>query len=249
MRQKGKDKCMNGIFNLDSPLMSFLSKFADLMILNLLTLICCIPIVTIGASLTSMYYVLLRFHNEEVGSVIKDFFHSFKNNFKQATIMWVMYLLLIVALVEDYYLMFVVGLQTLLSLRYVVYVFTALVLISITWSFVLLSRYSNSIARMILNSFCVGVTHFVSTFVMVLLMLVPVAVILVFPAAFPIILIIGLSVVGYLQALLFSRVFKKLEQPQTESDASETDMPDSYDDDVTEATDSLASQLDDQDKE
>ena len=51
---------MGKLFNIDSPVMRFLGKVADLMILNLVTLLCCIPVVTIGASLTAMHYVLLK---------------------------------------------------------------------------------------------------------------------------------------------------------------------------------------------
>lgn len=240
---------MKGIFNLDSPLMSFLSRVGDLMILNLWTLICCIPIVTIGASLTAMYYVLLRLHNEEIDSVTRDFFRSFKLNFKQATIMWAIYLVAIIVVVEDYYLMYVVGSQTLLRLRYVVYIFTALVLISFTWSFVQLSRYNNSIGRIILNSYCIGFTNFSRTVFMALLTLVPLAVILVCPAATPIILVIGFSLVGYLQTLLFSKVLKRLEQPQTKNEESETDIPVSCDDDVASGTDPLSPLLHEPNKE
>ena len=48
------------IFDLDSPLMNVLNKMADLMWLNILTLICCIPVITAGAALTSMHYVALK---------------------------------------------------------------------------------------------------------------------------------------------------------------------------------------------
>ena len=51
---------MNNLFNMDGPLFRFLSKVADLMILNLIFLISCIPIVTIGASITALSYVTLK---------------------------------------------------------------------------------------------------------------------------------------------------------------------------------------------
>ena len=77
---------MKGIFDFNNPVMSFLSKLADLMILNVLTIICCVPIVTVGASLSSMYYVLLRLRNEETSFVTKDFFHAFRQNLRQGRI-------------------------------------------------------------------------------------------------------------------------------------------------------------------
>ena len=51
---------MSGFFNMDSPVMRFLSRVCDLMILNFMCLICCIPIVTIGASVTALYSVTLK---------------------------------------------------------------------------------------------------------------------------------------------------------------------------------------------
>jgi uncharacterized membrane protein YesL len=107
-------------------------------------------------------------------------------------------------------------------LRYAVYIATALVLIGFTWSFVQLSRYQNSIRRIILNSFRIGFAHFLRTIVMALLTLVPLSVILVYPAAIPVILVIGLTLVGYLQTVLFSPVLQKLEQPQVENEKPET---------------------------
>jgi len=56
---------MGKFFNLDSPLMRFMTKLADLMILNLLFLITCIPVITIGAAWTSLYYVTLKMVKDE----------------------------------------------------------------------------------------------------------------------------------------------------------------------------------------
>ena len=66
------------IFDLDSPLMRVLTKMADLMLLNLLALICCIPIITVGASLTALHYVALKIVRNEEGYIIRTFFKSFK---------------------------------------------------------------------------------------------------------------------------------------------------------------------------
>ena len=67
--------------SLDSPLMRFLGKMADLMILNLLVIFCSIPIITMGASLTAMHYVALKIVRNEEAYITKDFFKSFKCTF------------------------------------------------------------------------------------------------------------------------------------------------------------------------
>ena len=76
------------IFDLDSPLMNVLNKMADLMWLNILTLICCIPVITAGAALTSMHYVALKIVRNEESYITRSFFKSFKTNFRQATLIW-----------------------------------------------------------------------------------------------------------------------------------------------------------------
>ena len=48
------------LFNPESRFMEALSTISDLMILNLVTLVCCLPVITIGAALTGMHYVLLK---------------------------------------------------------------------------------------------------------------------------------------------------------------------------------------------
>ena len=60
-------------FNLDSPVMQALGKMADLMWLNILTLICCIPVVTVGASLTAMHYMALKIVRNEECYITKGF--------------------------------------------------------------------------------------------------------------------------------------------------------------------------------
>ena len=57
------------LFNYDSPFWSFMSRLADLIILNLLWIVFCIPVVTIGASTTAMYRVTLNMVRGE-GSLV-----------------------------------------------------------------------------------------------------------------------------------------------------------------------------------
>ena len=92
---------MGRIFDMDSPVMRFLTVMADLMILNILTIICCIPIITAGASLTGLHYVLLKMARNEEGYIVKSFFKSFKQNFRQATIIWLIILAFIIIFIGD----------------------------------------------------------------------------------------------------------------------------------------------------
>ena len=77
------------LFSPDSPGMRFLSLVADAMIVGLLWLLTSIAIITIGASTTAAYYVLMRRISDREGSITSDYFLSFRENFKNATIIFV----------------------------------------------------------------------------------------------------------------------------------------------------------------
>ena len=76
---------MGHFFSMDNKFFTFMGRVADLCILNIICLICCIPIVTAGASITAMYYVTLKMVRNEEAYIVRSFFKSFKENFKQAT--------------------------------------------------------------------------------------------------------------------------------------------------------------------
>ncbi len=82
---------MRSLFSTDSPFFQKLSTFSELVFLNLLTILCSVPIVTIGAAATALFYTVEKNRNGESGS-LKTFFRAFKESFKQATIIWIVLL-------------------------------------------------------------------------------------------------------------------------------------------------------------
>ena len=92
------------LFDLDSPLMQGLSKMADLMWLNILTILCCLPIVTVGPALTALNYMALKIVRNEECYITKGYFTSFKRNFIQGTIIWLIFLVIIAVLGCDFYI-------------------------------------------------------------------------------------------------------------------------------------------------
>lgn len=77
------------LFQVDSPLYKFLQRFLDVLILNFWLIVCCIPIITVGASITAAYSVALKMAKEEEGYITKSFFKAFKENWKQGTVLWI----------------------------------------------------------------------------------------------------------------------------------------------------------------
>ena len=92
---------MSKLFRMDSPLMRFLTKIADLMVLNILFCVTSIPLFTVGASWTALYSVTLKMVRDEEGSVSRSYFRSFRQNFRQATLLWLGVLVVLALLVLD----------------------------------------------------------------------------------------------------------------------------------------------------
>ncbi|MDE7404958.1 MAG: YesL family protein, partial [Lachnospiraceae bacterium] len=148
---------MGRLFDLDSPLFSGLNKLADLIYLNILTMICCIPIITIGASMTALNYVALKIVRNEEGYITRAFFKSFKQNFKQATVIWLILLLIAGVLAGDVFifsystLTFPTWMRTMLAVVAFVLVFTMMHV------FPVLARFDNSIRQTFKNSLYMGI--------------------------------------------------------------------------------------------
>ena len=201
---------MGRIFSLDSPLMQFLNKVADLMILNLITLICCLPIVTAGASITAMHYVLLRYARKEEGYTVKPFFKAFKENFVQATIEWLIMLAVGIIFALDIIIMRrSTGFPS--FLKYAVIGIAILTYILVQLVFPLQMRFVNPVKTTFKNALIMSIAHLPRVFLMALISLAPIVLQLLSFQLTPIIIMFGMSVPGLACAYIYSPIFKKFE--------------------------------------
>lgn len=92
---------MGGIFDLNNKFFQFMGKVADCMILNILWILSSLPLFTIGASTTALYYTVVKVIRHDIGNVGREYWHSFRDNFKQATLIWFLIFLLCGILVID----------------------------------------------------------------------------------------------------------------------------------------------------
>lgn len=95
---------MNAIFNPENRFWMFMDKVMDAMIISILWLVCSLPIVTMGAATTAVFQFTLYQVRDEEGYVWKSFFKAFRQNFRQATILWLTGLAAGIFLVVDVYL-------------------------------------------------------------------------------------------------------------------------------------------------
>ena len=219
---------MHNLFRMDSKLMIWACKFADLLWLNLLTGIFCLPVISIGSSLAAMHTVLLSIYRNEEAGIFKSFVRAFAQNFGQSTIIWILYLLNGLALGICLYLDAKDILEFPLFVKYILYIAAALTIVSAAWVFVLQSRYDNPVWVTIKNTFIIGIAHVKYTIGMVLLFIAPFVLMILVPQAEPFVLFMGLSFPGFLQAMMYSKVFIKIENmlESSPSDSAEISASD-----------------------
>ena len=214
---------MGGIFNYDSPLMSGLGKLADLVILNLLTLLFCIPVVTAGASLTACHYVALKIRRGE-GYVWKNFWKSFKVNLKQSTIIWLMLIAFVIVSIMSYTLASsTMGGTKGTIICTVIFVGTIFVAMTCAWVFPMQSKFINNISTTIKNAFLMAFKYLFRTLLMIVIHALPVVLVLVLSYQwYSILFMFGCSVPTYLCAMLYDKKFEEIEDMIMQRQAEET---------------------------
>ena len=146
------------LFNPDSKFMRAMSRLADMMLLNLSFLLTCIPIFTVGASLTALYTVSFRLDTPKEGHDLRDYFTAFKLNFKQSTIVWLLFAFSGGALFFDWYLFSSMqGRGSLVSILIILLMGIWLIVFSLT--FPLLSRFENSTKQTLKNALILGIAY------------------------------------------------------------------------------------------
>ena len=191
-----------------NPFVEFLELLADLAILNVLFLLCCLPVVTAGGVLAGLNYAAEKLRRQE-GRPAANFFRGFRVNFRQATIFWIIFLCLMVFLFLDLYFLIQNGESGLYLLL------LGLVLLWLIFTFIyfypLLVRFDNKLLRHVRNAFLLSLTHLGRTICLTALTLAPLLIwmvsgqLLLYTSVFW--LLVGFSAAAYCSALLLRKVF------------------------------------------
>ena len=199
---------MGGLFHPDGAFARYGAKLWDMMWLNLLTVVCSLPVFTAGAAMTAMHYVLLKIFRDEEGAITAAFFKAFRENFKQSTVIGILFA------VAAYLLVLSAGIAYALSmgwLRYLLIAVLAVVVCAWNWSVVFQSRYRNTISGTVRYSLLALAAHPVRSAVMLALFVVPIAAVLAAPKNLILVLLIGFTLPGFVQVCLYHPVLRKLE--------------------------------------
>ena len=150
-----------------------MSRVADLMILNLITIACCVPIVTIGPALTALFYMTMKMMRNEESYIVRGYFKSFKENLKQGIIINLIMLAAGLLLFMDFRI--AQGMEG--NMGRVMYFLLAFILLIYLMVFLyvypVLARFYNTIRNTFVNAFLMSVRHLPYTLLMILVTVLP----------------------------------------------------------------------------
>ncbi len=199
-------------FNTDSPFFRFLGTFGRFACLNIVFVITCIPVITIGQSIIALYSSVFKYANEEDQSLVSNYFKAFKSSFISNTI----YFLITAALaaIISYSLYFwyklnagwwtwvIVGLLAILSIAFLFVIF---------YLYPLLARYTQRGKQVIQNAFLLSIANIGITLAILAINIAAVALFYLSPSFRAIFAVFGIAFVAYCKALLLMKAFKKYE--------------------------------------
>ena len=186
-----------------------MNRIFDLFVLLCLTVLCSLPVITIGASLTALYYVLLKIVRMEEGNIVSQFFKGFKENFFKATLLWLV--------VGGFFAVFYIDIMLLNQRaidygdveRIVLLVIAAIVLMISSYVFPLQAQFENPVRRTLKNAFVVSIMNFPRSLELLALRAIPIVIMLFLPETIYFLPVLSIVLVPYFSTQVLVRVFDK----------------------------------------
>ncbi len=215
---------MHRFFSMDNKFFVFMGKVADLCLLNLVCLACCIPIVTAGASITALYYVTLKMVRNEESYIFRSFFKSFKQNFRQATIIHLIMVAAAVLLYLDTNIVKVMGEPMSQIMSVIFAVFTLVYAMILLYLYPILAKFYNSVKNTFTNAILMAIRHLPYTIIMLIICALPLLIFFVPSLQMQMTLILllllfGMAVIAYLNSFFLVKIFDKYIPENSEEDA------------------------------
>ncbi|HHU73201.1 MAG TPA: DUF624 domain-containing protein [Clostridiales bacterium] len=211
---------MGNFFSIDNKFFTIMSKLADIMLISILYTVICIPIITIGPANTAIYYATVKVIRRDRGYLFREFFRSFRLNFKKGAIIGVVWTILITILGFDLIWSWISAKENVNYGSIFLGVFIAITVLLISFSiyvFPILSRFDMTIKQLVKAAFYMSIRHLASTVSMLVLTVVCIYAVL----NFSVLLFIIPGILTLVNSLLMERIFKKY-MPQPEDNEDET---------------------------
>lgn len=208
------------LLNEDNVIHIFLNKLGDIIVANLLFLVCCIPIITIGPALTALYHCMLRTVKGNNNGTTKTFFRAFKENFRQSLIVWLG--LLAVGFILFLNIRFLQNTASVVSkpLFYVSLGIAGLVIILALYIFPVIAAFANTTMNLLKNAYVFAFLHFPSTLAIAVISILPMFMtyrdVKLLPLYACCWFFFGFGLTAYVNSLLLYRMFKAFLEKEDE---------------------------------
>ena len=202
--------------------MRALSNLLTLLLLNIMTAICCLPVITAGAALSSLHYMIMKMMEGEDGHLWKRYFTQFRGNLKTSTGVWIVFLLIGAFLWFDYRVLLPQNENPLRMLMIPLWVLLFISYLLFVWIFPVLARFDCGFAGAFRNTLRLAIGSFPRTLLMAAIWFVTTFVLSQSWKLLPLFFLFGLSLPAYFSALVYHPVIKKMiARKEEESDAGE----------------------------
>lgn len=211
---------MNKLFDLDNPVMEFLSKLFDLIVLNMLYIVSCIPIVTIGASTSALYYVCLKMYRGHEPYIWKNYWKAFRQNFKQSTLVWLIMFVAFGFLWMDFQIINTQDTSVFSVIRVALWIIGLFLICIYMYIFPILSHFECTTKQAFKNAALMIIAHLPNTIILLamygIIFYIPTMSSGAYAMEVCLAFLCGFSVVAYLACSCFDRVFKRYEPEEEE---------------------------------
>lgn len=207
-------KAMENFFNPDGSIMKALSRIADIAILNLLWLICSLPVVTAGAATTALLSITLKMVRNEESYIFRGYIKALKRNFKQSTIIWLILMVIMAVLGTDYYIISHWDSQLRYSLLTIIILAGLILLFVELYVFALIAKFENTIGEYLKNAALMSIRHLPYTMILALIFGVQVYTsffMLINYQYLPILILFGESAFAYVMSYIYAKIFRSYE--------------------------------------
>ncbi len=208
---------MSSIFSFDGPFMRFMSDLTTLILLNMVTLLLCIPIVTAGAAITSMHYGIMKMREGEA-HIIQQYWREFKGNLRQVTAVWLINAVIFATLIFEAMILYQNEL-VMENLFTVVFLMVLIIVMSVfVWLYPLSSRFIYGTGAALKNAFLLAFSKLPRTLVMIVITTVIPVVLVLHVRLYPVLFLLGFSLPAYLCSFLYYPVIKDMIEKKLEED-------------------------------
>lgn len=203
---------MNSILSPDSKFIAVLTRLADLIILNAVFLVTCIPVITAGPALTALYYVAFSLGTEKEKKTVRAYFRAFKANFGPALKLWLIFLIPGAALTVDI-LLFLSLPSGAVWIFVVLCLLAAFELLIFGYAFPLAGIFENDIRTTLKNAVLLSIVKLPVSILIAAINAFPLFVFLYDPTTFYASLYIWVGIYFSAAAFLISKLLRSVLQP------------------------------------